>query len=173
MKPKILVIGYARHGKDTVCEILRDEFGYKFDSSSNFCMKAFIFEGLSKKYGYQTMEECYADRVNHRAEWYDLIVEYVGEDKARLGREILAENDIYCGLRNVNEFEAMVNEGVVDYTIWVERAGFPPEDKSSMTLEKIHADFLIRNNGTMDDLRKSVGRVKTLIEINFRDRDQL
>lgn len=33
---KLLVIGYGRHGKDTVCEILRDQHGYSFTSSSSF-----------------------------------------------------------------------------------------------------------------------------------------
>jgi hypothetical protein len=32
-KPKLLVIGHGRHGKDTVCEMLRDHYGYTFESS--------------------------------------------------------------------------------------------------------------------------------------------
>ena len=32
--PKLLIIGHARHGKDTVAEILRDTHGYDFVSSS-------------------------------------------------------------------------------------------------------------------------------------------
>ena len=36
-KLKLLVIGHGRHGKDTVCEMLRDSYGYTFESSSKFC----------------------------------------------------------------------------------------------------------------------------------------
>ena len=43
MNKKLLVIGHGRHGKDTVCEILRDHYGYTFESSSQFCSKLFIY----------------------------------------------------------------------------------------------------------------------------------
>jgi translation elongation factor EF-1alpha len=43
-KFKLLVIGHGRHGKDTVCEMLRDDYGYTFESSSKFCSKFFIYE---------------------------------------------------------------------------------------------------------------------------------
>ena len=49
-RKKLLVIGHGRHGKDTVCEILRDKYGYSFESSSQFCSKLFIYEMLKKKY---------------------------------------------------------------------------------------------------------------------------
>ena len=67
MKLKLLVIGHGRHGKDTVCEILRDRYGYTFESSSKFCSKLFIYNDLKNKYNYLNEEECYADRHNHRA----------------------------------------------------------------------------------------------------------
>ena len=50
--PKLLVIGNARHGKDTVCDILREEFGYSFRSSSDFCAEKFIYAELKDRYGY-------------------------------------------------------------------------------------------------------------------------
>ena len=52
MLPKLLVIGHGRHGKDTVCEILRDHYGYTFESSSKFCSLQFIYNDLKDKYGY-------------------------------------------------------------------------------------------------------------------------
>ena len=36
-KPKIAVIGHGRHGKDTVGEMLRDDYGLTFTSSAEFC----------------------------------------------------------------------------------------------------------------------------------------
>jgi len=72
MLPKLLIIGHARHGKDTLAELLRDTFELKFVSSSQAASDIFIFDELKDKYGYTTPEECFEDRVNHRAEWYDM-----------------------------------------------------------------------------------------------------
>ena len=153
MKLKLLVIGHGRHGKDTVCEILRDKYGYSFESSSQFCSKLFIYDQLKDKYGYSDEEQCYADRHNHRAEWYDAICDYNVPDAARLGREIFKAHDIYCGLRNKREFFAMKNTGVFDKAIWVDRSDhLPPENKNSMSLEQWMADYTIDNNGTLKDL---------------------
>ena len=150
---KLLVIGHGRHGKDTVCEILENNYNFSFESSSKFCSKLFIFDMLKEKYGYRDEEECYADRHNHRAEWYNAICDYNLKDAATLGREIFKKHDIYCGLRNKREFYAMKNTGVFDYAIWVDRSDhLPPESKDSMSLEQWMADYTIDNNGTLNDL---------------------
>ena len=165
MKLKLLVIGHGRHGKDTVCEMLRDKFGYSFESSSQFCSKLFIYNDLKDKYGYTNEEECYNDRHNHRAEWYDAICDYNVPDPARLGREIFKAHDIYCGLRNKKEFHAMKNTGVFDYAIWVDRSDFlPPENKNSMSLEQWMADYTIDNNGTLEDLEFNVKQLISHID---------
>ena len=161
-KKKLLVIGHGRHGKDTVCEILRDRYNYSFESSSQFCSKLFIYDQLKDKYGYTSEEQCYADRHNHRAEWYDAICDYNVPDAATLGREMFAAYDIYCGLRNKREFFAMQNTGVFDYAIWVDRSDhLPPESKDSMSLEQWMANFTIDNNGTLEDLEFNVGQLIT------------
>ena len=159
-KLKLLVIGHGRHGKDTVCEMLRDMYRYTFESSSKFCSKQFIYNQLKVKYGYANEEECYADRHNHRAEWYNAICDYNVPDAATLGREMFAEYDIYCGLRNKREYYAMKNTGVFDKVIWVDRSDhLPPEGNDSMSLEPWMADYIIDNNGTLGDLAFNVGQL--------------
>lgn len=163
-KPKILVIGHGRHGKDTVCDILRDNYGFSFESSSQFCSKLFIFEMLKDRYNYSTEEECYSDRHNHRAEWYDAICKYNVPDAARLGREIFKTHDIYCGLRNKKEYHAMKNTKVFDYAIWVDRSEhLPLEDKDSMTLEQWMADYTIDNNGSLDNLHFNITQLMSYL----------
>lgn len=164
MKKKLLVIGHGRHGKDTVCEILRDKYDYSFESSSQFCSKLFIYNNLKNKYNYATEEECYADRHNHRAEWYNAICDYNEVDGARLGREIFKEHDIYCGLRNKREFFAMKNTGVFDYCIWVDRSDhLPPEGIDSMSLTHWMADYTIDNNSTLSNLEFNVDQLLTYL----------
>ena len=151
--PKLLVIGHGRHGKDTVCDILKKSYGFSFESSSQFCSKLFIYDQLKDLYGYADEVECYADRHNHRAEWYNAICAYNVPDAARLGRDIFETHDIYCGLRNKKEYHAMRNTGVFDYAVWVDRSDhLPLEDPSSMSLEPWMADYTIDNNGTLEEL---------------------
>jgi hypothetical protein len=164
-KLKLLIIGHGRHGKDTVCEILRDKYNYSFESSSRFCSKRFIYNDLKEKYGYANEEECYADRHNHRAEWYDAICAYNVPDPARLGREMFNAYDIYCGLRNKKEYHAMRNTEVFDYAIWVDRSDYLPlEAKDSMSLEQWMADYTIDNNGTLEDLQFNIDQLMKFLD---------
>lgn len=154
---KLLLIGYGRHGKDTVAEYLRDNHGLTFKSSSMHCAENVVYPALKDMYNYKTIEDCFNDRSNHRAEWYDLISDYCRDDLARIGREIFAVSDIYCGLRNKREFHSIKNNGLVDFTIWVDRSDYlPPEDRSSNTLEPWNADFVIDNNGTLEQLYRNI-----------------
>jgi len=166
MLPKLLVVGHGRHGKDTVCEML-EKYGYTFQSSSKFCSELFIFNELKDKYGYANEEECYADRHNHRKLWYDMIHNYCKDDLARLGRNLFAQNQIYCGLRNKREFFAMQNEEIFDYAIWVDRSDhLMRENYESMSIEQWMCDYTIDNNG---DLKRLERNVDTLIRTIFRN----
>lgn len=157
MKPKLLIIGHGRHGKDTVCEILRDDYGFNFQSSSKFCSEKFIYDKLKDRYNYSSEDECYNDRHNHREEWYNLICEYNVPDPSRLGREIFKEYDIYCGLRNAAEYYAMIDSHVFDCVVWVDRSQhLPQESQDSMTMDAEMADYVIDNNGTLEELKENV-----------------
>jgi hypothetical protein len=74
------------------------------------------------------------------------------------------ENDIYCGLRNIREYHAMKKDRVFDHCIWVDRSQhLPPEDISSMTLTAEHADIVIDNNGSLEDLHQRVHDMMSFI----------
>lgn len=157
MKKKLLIIGYARHGKDTVCEILKNDYDYNYISSSMFCAEQFIYQRLKPLYGYTSLEQCYDDRVNHRSEWYDLISDYCKDDPAKLGKQIFQKYDIYCGLRNIREYIALREQKVFDYCIWVDRSKhLEPENVSSMTLDSSHSDYILDNNGSLDELHENI-----------------
>ena len=65
--PKLLIIGHGRHGKDTVCEILKESYGFNFRSSSDFCAEKLVYPLLKDLYNYNSYQEAYADRHNHRS----------------------------------------------------------------------------------------------------------
>lgn len=150
---KFIIFGHQQHGKDTACEYLNEHYDLSFSSSSMFCAKAFLFEQMRQEHGYQTLEQCFDDRSNHRQYWYEQIRRYNDNDRSRLGKELFALNDIYCGIRDKDEFDAIKQAGLVDLTIWIDASERKPlESTASMKMAKEDADLIIDNNGTLDKL---------------------
>lgn len=171
-KMKVMVVGHARHGKDTVGELLKDLYGMRFQSSSMFCCTRFVFGALAEKYRYATATECYEDRTNHRKEWYDLIAAYNSPDKSRLGRELLNYNDVYCGVRSRAEFHAMKNRGLFTVSIFVDALDrLKPEPKNSMQIEPWMCDYVLDNNGTQDDLKRELEALMRQITPRYLQED--
>jgi len=164
--PKLLIIGHARHGKDSMAEILQTHFGLKFKSSSEAASEIFIYDVLKEKYGYSTPFECFEDRVNHRAEWHQLICDYNIDDKAKLAKGILEHADCYVGMRDYREIDECINQNLFDLIIWVDAsARLPLEDTSSFNISKSNADIIVNNNGTYEEFENKVIRLgKALIK---------
>lgn len=167
----IIVTGYAGHGKDEFCKILHDvsHGTLTYASSSETACRHFLFEALRHKYGYSTPEECMADRVNHRAEWFTLITEYNTPDKARLGTKIFQDDDVYCGLRNREELEALVAR-FNPLIIWIDAAARvgAKEPDSSMELNYEDAHIVVNNNYNLTWLQSSAEEVYELIAHTLR-----
>ncbi len=156
---KAIIFGFKQHGKDTVCEHIRDYYNLSFASSSWTACKEFIFDDLRDAYGYNTPEECFDDRQSDamRKIWYEKICEFNAEDKCRLGRIIFENNDIYCGIRDRDEFYSMKSEGLFDVAIWVDAIKRkPPEPKTSMNLSIHDADHVLDNNGSLIELHQNI-----------------
>ncbi len=154
---KILIIGSARHGKDTVAAYIREFTGMQFESSSEAAARIFLYDTLKEKYGYENIQQCFEDRVNHRKEWHDLIVEYNKEDRTRLAKEILKTSDIYVGMRSDTEIQECKNQGLFDYVIGVYNPNRPIESEESFDVDLWdNSDFLVWNDGTLEDLKEEV-----------------
>jgi dephospho-CoA kinase len=159
---KILIIGHARHGKDTVGDLFNEYAGFKAISSSEILVKEFLFDVMNSKYGqsYQTAEECFNDRFNWRKEWFDEITAYNTPDKTRTARLILKHADIYVGMRNSDEVRACIVEGLFDLVIWVDASNrLPLESPESFSIDKNVADIIIDNNGTLIELKHKIYRL--------------
>lgn len=156
--PKILIIGETGHGKDELCKLLVEHFGYQFTSASMLACELFVFEALKEKYNYTSVENCHNDRRNHIEEWVDLIAEYNMPDGAALAKEILKVSDIYCGVRKRTEFDAMQQADLFDCIIYIDatkRLG--KEEKSFVEVTVDDANFTVDNNA---DIKQLVQRVK-------------
>jgi dephospho-CoA kinase len=166
--PKILLIGHMRHGKDTVADLLNELYGYKSKSSSVAAAEIFLYDALKDKYGYKNFMECFEDRVHHREEWFDLIVEYNRYDKARLAKEIMKYNDIYTGMRSHEECDECIRQGVFNYVIGVYDPRKPLEPSSSFNIDLWEkADFIIPNSGTLEDLEQRLTDLSPIFNQEF------
>ena len=165
---KLLILGHARHGKDTFAELLAEQFDFKFKSSSVAASEIFLYDALKDKYGYKTPQECFEDRVNHRQEWHELICDYNKDDKARLAKEILKEADCYVGMRSGVEIDECVRQGLFDLIIWVDASGrLPLEGSESFNISQSYADFIVPNNGTFEEFKGRVARIGGVLEKLF------
>ena len=157
MQKKLLIIGHARHGKDTAAEILAEKFGLTFKSSSELAAEIFIYDLLKDKYGYTSFQECYEDRVNHRAEWYNLIKEYNTPNKTKLAREIVSRSNGYVGMRELEEINKCREEKIFDYIIWIDASKrLPLENKDSFNITVELADIIVFNNDSLDQFNQDI-----------------
>lgn len=161
---KLLIIGHMRSGKDEMGDILNKEFGLKYVGSSIAASELFIYKKLKGKYDYKTPLECFEDRVNHRAEWYNLICDYNKEDKCRLAKGIMEISDCYIGMRDLAEINGCKDINLFDLIIWVDASErVPDEPKESFNIDKSCADIIITNNGTLEEFKTKVIRLGKLL----------
>jgi hypothetical protein len=155
---KLLILGHARHGKDTAAEYLRDAHGLSFVSSSFYLAANVVRPALAGRgLFYDSLEACYADRVNHRALWREIIAEFNGDDPARLAKAILAVSDCYVGMRTAREFWA--SRALFDAILWIDASGrgIPPEGADSMDITFDPAWMIrIDNGGTVEAMQRQL-----------------
>jgi hypothetical protein len=159
---KILIIGKARHGKDTCAELLKEFVGIQYISSAQFACDEFIYAKLIQKYGYKTKQECFEDRVNHREEWYRLICEFNTPNKANLATSIMYMYNCYVGMRDYEEFIA--SKHLFKLIIWVDASKRVENvENDVMLIPKNEADIVIENNGTLKEFEEKVKRLAKFI----------
>ena len=152
-KPKLLIIGHARHGKDTVAEKIRDKMGLAFTSSSIFVGEECIWSSWGHE-RYDNFDQMFADRVNYRKTWADLISAYNTPDKTRTAKTMIDRGyDMYVGMRKQDEFHACQAIKLFDHIIWVDALKrLPPEPKDSNEMVPAMADLYFDNNGPVETM---------------------
>jgi nucleoside 2-deoxyribosyltransferase len=160
-RKKYLIIGSARHGKDSFSDLVYKLKGKKSISSSQIANELFIFNELKGKYNYNNEEECFNDRINHRQEWYELICNYNKDDKSRLTNEIFKKYDIYIGLRDRNEF--LQSRHLFDLVIMIDASERVHEKDSTFLLNKNDADIIITNNESIENFNTKCEKIINMI----------
>jgi hypothetical protein len=154
---RLLIIGHGRHGKDSVGEILRDRYGLRSVSSSEFAARKAVFPLVSDLY--PDWRAAYEDRHAHRDLWFHAIRAYNLRPGPMLAEQILEDHDIYTGMRSRAEFEK--SRGLFDLVVWVDASHrLPPEPGGSIELRASDADWVVDNNGPPQALPGEVAKLK-------------
>lgn len=157
---KILILGHARHGKDTVAEMLCEMTGLKFTSSSHACLDV-IAPVVELVTGETDKEKMFEQRTEHRELWKRLIGLYTANDKAALARKILETSDVYVGMRCPLEYEA--SKHLFDAIVWVDATGRLGTVDSTMGIERDCDMIHLNNAGSIRDLLEQVKWLKSLL----------
>ena len=122
----------------------------------------------------------FADRVNNREKWADLISAYNTPDKTRTAKTMLSRGyDMYVGMRRLDEFNACREAGLFDHVIWVDALRrLPPESKGSNELTLRCADLWLDNNGPEKDMDGFVNLLQNFLyrsgySVGLGEKDQL
>lgn len=159
----ILVLGHGGHGKGELCKLLTELYGAECLSSSRAALPH-IYPALQavrnlsdRDDPYKSPDDAHAQRHLEREVWRELIALYNTPDKSTLAREILAQADVYDGMRCAEEFAA--SRHLFDYVVWVDATARVGTVDPTLTISRDVADLVIDNNGTLDDLRGAAVRL--------------
>lgn len=162
-KPKLLIIGHARHGKDTVA----DEFARQLHLSKLSSSEA-AFEMIRDELEQELSEEgwtpdspdvegeLYVTKFTHRKLWKELIERHTRRKASALVDIILAKSDIYVGMRSLYEFDR--THHIFDAVIYVDASPRVPADDPSMEIPRDHSGITIHlpNHSSEDTLPSRV-----------------
>lgn len=145
---KILVLGYTGSGKTTAAEILAELLNTRSLNTSDQLIEDFAVSiGTTPKF-----------ILEHKPEYREQLFKF-GRAKQAIDPlypqvQQLAVASILTGLRNPNEIEAAREHRLYDMIIWVNR----PEIEAGVTdkLNPNHADLIIENNGSIEELREQL-----------------
>ena len=149
----IAISGRGQAGKGTFSGMLTNLTTLRCGQSTSQAMAEMVYRKSEEGcFGVQfkDVQECWDRRSEFRKLWGELIAEYNRPHGITLYQDMLERNDILDGIRRLKELNACREHGIVDLTIWIERAE-APED-ASLDYGMYDCDIAVMNNGTLEDL---------------------
>ena len=150
--PKIAVVGYGRHGKDEVGQIISKITRLRYGGSTSWAALPYVANALQIH-----PQVAWETRHQHRQFWKDYCDWLRRDDPCFLINLVLGQADMVVGIRDKIELDTMRERQLVKTIIWVDaslRVG--PEKDPTVTFGKSDADLVLSNNGTLDGLYASV-----------------
>lgn len=169
---KLLILGRARHGKDTAAEYLRARWGVSFQSSSLTAARVILpvlnaARELAGAPPYIDEQHAFNDRQAPRMRelWKRSISLYNAADKTALAREILKDSDCYVGMRALDEYEA--TRHLFDHMLWIDAGGRVSEVDETMGIELDWWGMRVIDNS------ESLASLYEQLDVFMRETDQL
>jgi len=99
----------------------------------------------------------FADRMNHREIWAEIINLYNQPDGLKLYRDMVADGEmILCGIRRSAELRACQSTGLVDLCIWIDR---PNCQDVTCEVTIGHCDVSVPNHGSKEQFEAKLTRL--------------
>ena len=155
MNKKILIIGSGRHGKDCVAEMLKDNHGVSFISSSYACAEV-LKPVLDVINGVKSADDHFNERHEYRELWKQLICLYNSSDKAALAKYIVSKVDVYVGMRSMEEYKECLRQGLFYKVFYVDASERVQYVDPTAEIDYDDTMIKIDNNGTLEELQKKV-----------------
>lgn len=150
---KLLILGHAGHGKDTVSNMISELSGATWQSSSGTA--TFILPALAEAvYNVRPRDIEDEDLIEwckkngYRPLLKELISLYNTPDKTALTKLILKDHDIYNGMRDLEEFKA--SRHLFDKVLWVDASERVTSDSTMEIPLDEKSMYFIDNNVSIE-----------------------
>jgi hypothetical protein len=149
---KVLVVGHAQHGKDTVCEEIAAATGLKNAGTTSVYLAKYVAarEGVDVDTAYANRRRSEADRQR----WRQIGDEIRTNDPALLVREAFKVGEVTGGCRGLPEITAVRSEGLADLIVWVDASPRVGPD-STMEFGPEWADVVLLNSAPDEHVFRS------------------
>lgn len=139
--PVIAFLGHGRAGKDTAAEYFCATADLWYAGSSSRVVLPYIADSIGLD-----EERAWTERHQNRMFWLNWCHAFRGLDYSLLVRMALGIGDVAVGIRGVLELDAVVNNKIVDLTVWVENDRVPVDP--TVEYSKDDCDVVLCNNGS-------------------------
>lgn len=184
---RIAICGKMRSGKDTIADILVDDYGFKnfkFSSGITSIIDEYFSDDVTKK---RKMREHY-QRIGQSMRKLDQNV-WVNHTKGEINRYLNLNGEgsdiVVSDLRQKNEYDFLKRNGFIIIKIESDRQNrirramdvndafhtSALDHETELSVEDITEDYLIENNGTLEDLKKDFNEL--MIKIIWNEMDDL
>lgn len=155
---KIAICGPGRAGKDEAAHWFNANTSLRY---FGFSTSMAITPHAAKHLGISE-EEAFARRHRDRELWYELGNNLRQNDKAFLARQTFEHGDIAVGIRDREELQTIIDEGLVDLAIWIDR-DVPADPTLKYGPES--CDIIVQNRSCISEFHTKLNRLAACLGI--------